>query len=173
MSVGASRPAREEPSPHVLRQHEARLGRMYADRDLVGDLLLFGIVFARAVDLGTPSMNTLFAEAADMIYGSALHSVGLAKPDEDSERPFAAATGQARVLDVLESDIRRTDHGGILERHLPEVNWPEFYWFLDPDWTDPAGTGIRLQLLTGGIASSAPRQHHTKLTIINGSEPDL
>jgi hypothetical protein len=90
----------------ALRTHEKRIAGMLADPDLVGDLLLVGIVFARSVDLDDPPLNQVVKGAAKAVYGAASHSPALARFRWE-DHPRAHDQGTRRVRDVLRTDIRR------------------------------------------------------------------
>jgi len=79
---------------------------MYDDPDLTGDLLIIGLYWARAVHLGTPSLDDIGRSTAKAIYGRAAHSTHLATSSSNNYQRISAA-GTQRVWDVVRSDIRR------------------------------------------------------------------
>lgn len=120
--------------------HLQRVNRMVHDPDCCGDLLLLGIAMARAVDLGNPPIvhNTLRIDTiATQIYDAGVNpDAGGYRVDRRiyraqnalwADRPRAGASPHA------------ANAGGVLERHLPEINWWRHWRLLDPTWMPPPG----------------------------------
>lgn len=206
----------------ALRAHEQRIAGMYADPELVGDLLLVGLVLARCVDFGDPPLDTVLRGAAAAVYGGANHAPILAASSGHAYGSRIETRGLRRVIGVLRSDVRRyepdmtslttcqrlvnrrppgeadsparpsqcgrlcfrsalltdpltgnrylmgacrrpaclrwwealcakngrelaehpppappANRGGLLARHLDEIDWPQLYRSLDPEWKPP------------------------------------
>lgn len=93
----------------MTADHQARIAGMLADPDLVGELLLVGIAFARSIDLDEPSCadGTLpTGDIAEAIYGRAWHPPTIAHFGW-AHIPRVTDSGRKRLHDVLHSDIRR------------------------------------------------------------------
>lgn len=243
------------PNAAQLRAHEKRIAGMYADPDLVGDLLAVGLVFARSLDFDNPPLNHVVREAGKLIYGRAEHGPHLHRWRYEEQFQRIAQVGHKRVADILRSDIRRyvpdltrayfcqrpmrprpgqevlagnlmsddaqkkpeerrcgrqnavyerylfvdvvngnrhalgacskpicqrwwndlrarneaeiattpppepvANRGGVLERHLDEIDWPAIYQHLDPAWKPP---------------HEAPGWKPPKLQILLNDEPDV
>lgn len=235
-------------------RHARRVEAMVADPELVGDLLLVGIGFARAVDLDDPPFtngNLSTSTIARQVYGRAHHPSTLAYFGR-GEWPRADWRAAHRILDVLRDDIRRyqpddtyrqvtcgkpmperetgrcgrhphhqhvarftdpatglreyvaacsypahktwwtalrernrqelaatkvpvppANRGGVLARHLPEIDWPALYSHLDPDWCPPpeveAWTPPTLRLVVDTDVPEQPAAgDRPALTVVEG-----
>lgn len=220
-----------------LVTHSARVGRMFADPDCVGELLLVGVAIARGVDLDDPAPlggGFNLRHVGRALYGPVdMVATTLALPYGPGWQRRQADRGWRRVLDVVRADIRRyepagfafhmvtcgrpmirrggvcgrsassnhsrmltdpvtgerawvgacsqpscrgwfehviarngvelAEHppprppantGGVLERHMPEVDWWPLWRFLDPAWSPPpedeAWHRPSLSLVVGG-----------------------
>ena len=239
---------------YQLRQHDQRVAGMLADPELVGELLMIGLVWARAVDLEDPPLEGLIQASARAVYGPGqarmLPPVMLL--GEAAPRARTSGGGSRRVVDVLRTDIRRyrpdtrradrcqrpiqgrskdnelcgrsaqwrrdpfvdptdgTRHhvgacaqprctswwmrllaenrqlleqhpapepaansGGVLARHLDEIDWTSLYGHLDPAWKPPReeqGWPVRprLQVLIGDGDATDSEAAPAALTLLEG-----
>lgn len=208
------------PIRNQLAAYNRCVTGMLADPELVGDLLLIGMHWARAVHLNDPPLDGIGKATARAVYGTAHHGYGIATWNHLS-KPQVSPTGTQRVWDVIRTDIRRyipdqakgsycqrpirrskeeaerrgeicgrpshpdsyhawfvdpvnghrhlighcnhprcrtwwndlharnreelgqrppeptANHGGVLARHLPELDWEQIYRALDPKWVPP------------------------------------
>lgn len=103
-----------------LERHQARVAGMLTDPDLTGDLLLIGLVIAHHIDVSGAPGADFWAILAGLL-------------DGDTEGHVA--------LDVITGDIPRPGTpGGVLARHIPEMDWPRLWRTLDPAWADAIAT---------------------------------
>jgi hypothetical protein len=214
-------PVVTDPTAEQLLAHDARLRRMLADPECVGELLLVGIGMARCVDLGDPPWAEDgymdLREIADRIYGrrqlSSGNILGTIHYDRadisprkrirgvffadrrrysaevDGDRGFHGVTcgrpmvrregvcgrnpahdlrrrltdpvtGQRRTIAACSQKACRAwfadllarnaaelkqhpapqppaNTGGVLQRHLPELNWTKIWARVDETWRPP------------------------------------
>ncbi|MDD4866193.1 MAG: hypothetical protein PHQ28_03405 [Mycobacterium sp.] len=111
-----------KPTPPQLPAYTRCVAGMLADPHLVGDLLLIGLYWARAVHLGDPPLEGLGRSTAAAVYSNAEHGFWLPKWRRQDTSQRVDRAGTKRVWGVIRSDIRRyvpdTSKGGRCQRPI-------------------------------------------------------
>lgn len=119
--------------PAALSRHEARQGRMLADPALSGELLRVALAAGRLVDLQACEPPWSLHDLAGLAFPCPTWGHGPAWQSK--------ADRQTRTL-IADDRPRQTGTGiagGVLARHVPEVEWAALWVRIVPGWTAPAG----------------------------------
>lgn len=230
----------KQPRPPVPRLDEyyRLIGRMTADPDLHGDLLLLGILMAERLVFG-PEGSLDMGEIAAKVQGPRpnrhmfmrllrsdirrydpqadpdnarrSHSVPCQAPMIRREGVCGKRASTAGLLTELETGRRlwgggcrrhrewwyqyqrdnqiavkelgsrlptpAANAGGILARHLPRIDWPDYWRKLDPSWVEPPEVDPHIpptfRLLLGECEQGdEPAPEPPALRLIRGDKPD-
>ncbi len=215
-------------SHEALHRHTERIGRMLADPDCHGDLLIVGIVCARAVDLGQPEWEGLTLNTiADLALTGQERRWAIRTVIRDDIRRYKTTSNYWAVtcgrpmlrrdglcgrngthkkvvvdvvsgertwigacsnvacrawLDAVAAENRRlveehpppvppANRGGVLDRHLPEIDWWAIWRHLDPKWSPPPEGNVWRRPTLTVLVEDEPQPAATSrpaLTVLEG-----